>query len=402
MPVATDLFLTPWNILTATAGLVAFHIGLYTLIGRERKSPYVINRAFPVFLICLLVAAIAVVAVLMPAEYRTLALTFSIAGLAIAFLYSFFVVYRVAVRFIFFVDSMNVKHLPYIRNIRRLWHRIRQKKRYAHNVMPMPNDLKAKLIEIIKQFGPLSGYEGERSEIRALAVAVQRQGQANQMLAELSLAFFESGFTVQYLTASRRPIEFVTYLQAFLTKDREIKPTQWEEYIRNLVVIDAYSPHFAFTDSIYPEKDRELQGLFVTRVVSTMTYAGMHSAASRAFNLFPKQADHKERRPTLVIYEDAYALADLESPEQYRLFVRHVLPSERLWDGMFTVFWSPHRQSTIGIYCKRIPTCRLICVLITKAVPARTRARSRPKNKTREGHELAKSFSRSHVWFHRV
>jgi hypothetical protein len=45
------------------------------------------------------------------------------------------------------------------------------------------------------------------------------------------------------------------------------------------------SPHFAFTDSIYPEKDRELQSLYVSSIVSTMTYAGMHTAASRAFKL---------------------------------------------------------------------------------------------------------------------
>jgi hypothetical protein len=51
-----------------------------------------------------------------------------------------------------------------------------------------------------------------------------------------------------------------------------------------------------------------------------------------------KQVGDADRKPTLVIYEDAYALSDLESPEQYRIFVRHVLPSERLWDGMFTVF----------------------------------------------------------------
>jgi hypothetical protein len=31
--------LAPTSILTATAGLIAFHIGLYTLVGRERKSP---------------------------------------------------------------------------------------------------------------------------------------------------------------------------------------------------------------------------------------------------------------------------------------------------------------------------------------------------------------------------
>lgn len=64
----------------------------------------------------------------------------------------------------------------------------------------------------------------------------------------------------------------------------------------------------------------------------------MHTAASRAFNLIKKKNKGDVRKPVLVIYEDTYALTDLESPEQYRIFVRHVLPSERLWDGMFTVF----------------------------------------------------------------
>jgi hypothetical protein len=43
----------------------------------------------------------------------------------------------------------------------------------------------------------------------------------------------------------------------------------------------------------------------------------------------------------LVLYEGCTALIDLESNEQYRIFVRHVLPSERLWGGMFTVFVEP-------------------------------------------------------------
>lgn len=78
--------------------------------------------------------------------------------------------------------------------------------------------------------------------------------------------------------------------------------------------------------------------LHVTCVTSSVSYPGIHTALSRAFNLIKKRAASDVRKPVLVIYEDTYALADLESPEQYRLFVRHVLPSERLWDGMFTVF----------------------------------------------------------------
>ena len=69
-----------------------------------------------------------------------------------------------------------------------------------------------------------------------------------------------------------------------------------------------------------------------------MTFAGMHSASSRAFNVLRERAANSPRKATLVIYEDAYLLSDLESPEQYRIFVRHVMPSERMWGGMFTVF----------------------------------------------------------------
>jgi hypothetical protein len=42
-----NALVTPWSLLTTTAGLIAFHIGLFTLVGRERKSPYVINSVFP-------------------------------------------------------------------------------------------------------------------------------------------------------------------------------------------------------------------------------------------------------------------------------------------------------------------------------------------------------------------
>ena len=57
---ANLLMFTPTSMLAATAGLIAFHMGLLTLVGRERKSPYVINSAFTVFLTCLGVAALAV------------------------------------------------------------------------------------------------------------------------------------------------------------------------------------------------------------------------------------------------------------------------------------------------------------------------------------------------------
>jgi hypothetical protein len=185
-----------------------------------------------------------------------------------------------------------------------------------------------------RQFPPDAWDTRDNLYPRSLAVAVQHQGQGNQLLAELALAFLKRNFTVQYLTASRHPIEFIDFLKNFMTeRDRRL-----EELRTYIVVIDAYSPHFAFLDSIYPKKNRDLATLGITRITSDMTYAGMHSAASKAFNTIQKQIESTDRNPTLVIYEDTYALSDLESAEQYRIFVRHVIPSERMWDGMFTVF----------------------------------------------------------------
>jgi hypothetical protein len=212
---------------------------------------------------------------------------------------------------------------------------------YAHNAIPV-------MLSGIKE----GAFENrEELDPQALAIAVKHQGQGNKLLANLSGAFLKAGFSVQYLSASRHPIEFVGYLKRHLEDDG----VTWQSVARRIVVIDAYSPHFAFIDSIYPKKDRELESLNVTRVVSKMTFAGMHSASSRAFKVIQKQVGDADRKPTLVIYEDCYALSDLESPEQYRIFVRHVLPSERLWDGMFIVFLESGQPDGDWNCCSHIP-----------------------------------------------
>ena len=326
--------LAPASILTATAGLIAFHIGLYTLVARERKSPYIINSVFVLFFLCLVIAAIALSSTLVPELWQGYFLYASAALLVATFLFSAFRVFQIAIRFIYFVDSVHPKHFPVLRYIRRRKAMRSPRPNYAHNASPVPPDLKSEIIQMLSQIknGVFESREG--LDAQALAVAVRHQGQANGVLADLAQAFLKAGFSVQYLTASRHPIEFMGHLKRHL----EQGGITLQSVAQRIVAIDAYSPHFAFIDSIYPKKDRELESLDVTCVVSTMTFAGMHSAASRAFNVIREQVGDDSRKPTLVIYEDAYAISDLESPEQYRIFVRHVMPSERLWDGMFTVF----------------------------------------------------------------
>jgi hypothetical protein len=326
--------LTPWSILTATAGLIAFHIGLYTLVGRERKSPYLINTVFPIFLLCLVVAAVALISALIPPAWAPYTLWASGALLVAAFLYSALNVYHVGVRFMYFVDRLRWGDLGFVRR-RRLRRSLQNlAPNYSHHSNPVPEDLKNEILQILKQYPDKAWDDRDALDPKSLAVAIQHQGQGNRLLAELAEAFLKRNFTVQYLTASRHPIEFIIFLQSFLAA----KGADLKIYRKNIVVIDAYSPHFAFLDSIYPKKDRELESLDITRIPSRMTYAGMHTASSRAFKTIQKKVKDTDRNPTLVIYEDSYALSDLESAEQYRIFVRHVMPSERMWDGMFTVF----------------------------------------------------------------
>lgn len=80
----------------------------------------------------------------------------------------------------------------------------------------------------------------------------------------------------------------------------------------------------------------------------------VHTATAKAFNRLKSKSGSDVRLQTLIIYECCRALVDLESVEQYRIFLRHVLTSERMWGGMVTLFVEPETDPTslalIGAY----------------------------------------------------
>lgn len=328
--------LTPWVILTATGALTAFHIGIYTLVGRERKSPYLINSAFPIFLLSLLVATLATTSSLMPCKGKSITLMISACILALSFIYSLLTVLRLFTRFVYFIDSISPKYWPLIRPMRRLWKKRGNRTPYAHNSVPIPSEFANIIVEKLSSIsGNEEYFSRQETDLKSLAVATRNQDQCSGLIAELGFIFLKRGFSLQYLSASRHPIEFIDYLIKYMESNND----NIKNYTDKLVVIDAHSPHFGFTDSIYDEKTKELKARNISIVTSEMTYAGMHSATTIAFNILEKQMGEKPaRQPSLVVYEGAYALTDLESPEQYRIFLRHVLPAERMWNSMFTVF----------------------------------------------------------------
>lgn len=334
----------PKILIAATAGLLAFLVGLYTLVGRERKSPYIINSIFILFAICLSGSFFDLLSMVVPEKYykiKLLSIYIGVLLLITAILYSIYSIVRLYFRFAYFIDSVHPKHFSIFRCAKEIIRTIRPGKIYEHNADVIDVEQKESIKSAIYKYFPKSVQE-EREDIedRSLAISCMHQGQANILLFELCRIFLEKGHPVQYMTCSRHPYEFIFYMKEKLSD----KTNEWNKFSGNIVVIDAYTPHFGFLDSVYSNRTREIKTEGVKYICSGASFPGMHSASAKAFNLLKKRSGGNQRLPALVIYEDAYAIADLESVEQYRVFIRHVLPSERLWDGMFTVFIESAQQ----------------------------------------------------------
>src|SRR5580704_3028827 len=101
--------LTPWSLVAATGALMAFHVGLYTLVGRERKSPYLINSAFWIFLLCLTAISFDIASVIISKPWQDCALFVGAVILLVAVIVTAYVVYRIAIRFEYFIDDPHPK-----------------------------------------------------------------------------------------------------------------------------------------------------------------------------------------------------------------------------------------------------------------------------------------------------
>ena len=161
--------------------------------------------------------------------------------------------------------------------------------------------------------------------------------EADRLMADFAIRFLDANCYVQYTTCSRHPIEFLLYLKREWLKQHP--EADWKTVKNRVVVVDGYTPHFGFTDTIYTEWSGTALEECLDCIESPATYAGIHTAIANGFNKVKKESGKpKLRAPVLYMYEGIHALVDLESSEQYRVFVRHVIPSERLWGGMFTLF----------------------------------------------------------------
>jgi hypothetical protein len=271
--------------------------------------------------------------------------TLGLALLGVGILNVFFKVWQAQNRKLNFRDDHLFGNLKVVRWIKSKYRSLRPQP-YEHD----PVDFHEPLLQSIMECPSLPKLELEKAlerrkdtdgSTRSLSVVcrVATFTEADQILKELALCFLGQGCWVQYTTCARHPIEFILQLER-TWRDRSEKRA-WKEVASHIVTVDAYSPHFGFTDSIHDESTKRLDRLGIKGITAKASYAGMHTAAAQAFNTIKKtskaQGGQDVRHPTLLIYEGPQALVELESAEQYRIFIRHLIPSERLWGGMLTL-----------------------------------------------------------------
>lgn len=320
----------------AAAALLAFLLALYALAARERKTPYIVGSVYSTSIVVLCALAVAIILDLIhgTALEPHLKVPVTVAINVILLLLVAYIVYRV-IRLqnihLHFRDDRPFNNSFFYRWVKEKKRRLKSGPSYTLN----PVELTPELVARIKEHFPKSASQiaraadqnlkGERPSLSLSAVLkVETLAEADEVLLDLAKLFLRNKLYVQYATCARHPIELMLQLEKQWKAGDEKEA--WQNVAPHIVVVDAYTPHFGFTDSTHVNWTGWLRKEGIAVVDSSPSFAGMHTAATRAFKQIKKRQEQggQPRPPTLVIYENPYALVDLESAEQYRIFVRHV------------------------------------------------------------------------------
>jgi hypothetical protein len=334
------------NLIANSLALLAFVVAFYTLFARERKTPYITNYIFPpaawmlIAIILVLLQQVvtwwrtgtAVTAsATQPASltrYELALLWVATSCFYIGVFWILFNVWRLHNRNVNFRDDNLLKNLKIVRHFKNWRSWIRKTPPYEHN--PAEIDFSA-LQNSLDSVGIKVASDGHK--IQTMAICGYPLCHSDKITTRLAAELIGKGWQVQYATCCRHPHEWVSTVKN-LTKE-------WTQHAKQMAVVDGYTPHFGFTDSVHAVRTREVEREGVSYVSTPESFAGVHTATAKAFNSLKSKSGTDVRLPTLIIYEGCRALVDLESVEQYRIFLRHVLTSERMWGGMVTLFVEP-------------------------------------------------------------
>lgn len=352
--------------------LLAFMVALYALTARERRTPLIVNSVYNAFYIVFLSLILSLIASAISTTiteestvkvYVAKAMHLSSVGI-LTFGFAIIVerVWSVHNQHKNFRTDAKWRNMAVVRLARGFTKRLKAAKpTYTHDPVEFSGDLLAALeattiLPDEQTTAAILRARLDSSSAHSISAAfrVSSFAKADEIAGELAVIFLRHDANVQYASCARHPIEFWQHLKGVWSAQTGTE--QWKEVRQRIVLVDAFSPHFGFTDSIHNHMSEKLRQDGAEIVVSDPSYAGLHTATMKAFKATKRRTggENGVRLPTLVIYEGANSLAELESTEQYRVFMRHMLPSERLWGGMFTLVVesaiSPETMSIVRSY----------------------------------------------------
>lgn len=346
----------PGDIFTKALALLAFAVAFYTLIARERKTPYIINfiysSAFWVFFALIInLTGQFIGQQLQNTSFVWISdwiLYLSNVLLFIGGIRTALGIWRIHNRQIYFRDDIKLKFLTPYRWYQKRQLAMRDEQNYeldAPKLLPELKEVVTSCHNTIPNLHLSGSVQTNGETPRCIIFHGASLIESDQFIIELVHKLMIEGedWTLQYTTCIRHPYELMNKLKDSWEKTN----ADVRKLYKQIVVVDAYTPHFGFIDKVHVERTANLKKLGIHCVTSSPSFAGIHTATARAFNKLKKQNKEQNRPRTLIIYEGAFALIDLESIEQYRIFVRHVLPSERMWDGMLTCMVEPEVNDSV-------------------------------------------------------
>jgi hypothetical protein len=196
------------------------------------------------------------------------------------------------------------------------------------------NKDKAKIIKLFRErkYRSLSAF-----------CMIKKRIELDKTLIDLSYWALNNDFNLLYLSCQRHPIEFINLIEKKIKSniDSEI---EWGKKKKQLLIIDAHTSHFGFKEPEYYKKNNNLLSTGHNLIETpNFSFVGIHSAIVHGYETKLKTGERGDK-PSLLIYDSCYALTDLENEKLYRIFLKHVIPSERLLGGNITIFaeqWLP-------------------------------------------------------------
>lgn len=340
------------------AGLLAFILAFYALCARERRAPHITHTVYAEIGLVLFAVLATLLALVTPGKFsvvhnalRTIAQLL----LAVAIVATLVRVFSIANRDLRLRDDKWWLAVPGIKQLyiwrRRRKHEAEAGMSYEHQSLRPADELTNAIVEAGWPRDETANYGSDQTRTAGgpelsltLSLLAPSYRTTDPYLIGLAGRFLAKDAYVQYTPCARHPTEFLVKLKSHWTDSNGMGGgAAWEQVANQVVVVDAYTPHFGFYDSVHDARKRFVERqLAVTVVRCRSTFAGIHSATADAFKVIKARSGGEgrtksPRKPALLIFEAAYALVDLESPEQYRRFLRHVIPSERMWGSMFTL-----------------------------------------------------------------